>query len=477
MLIGTVGEPRTDPIDLHACGRYMPPSVFTVLRRYDDSCTLPSSMAEREIPEGYPQRDDIVAGGYKVEGLVGTGGMGIVIRAEQLSLHRKVAVKFIELNLHSDETVDRFMREARAAGQISDPNVVTVHDCGFVTEAVLVGSTRHWLRQSSGTPFLVLELLRGTDLGAWLEARAAQLPIGDSVRFIREACVGIAAVHNRGIVHRDLKPANLFLCTTDSGRSFVKVTDFGIAKTFTSIDGQSAERKITRTGALIGTPQYMAPEQFGDAPTDFRADIWALGVILFELLTGKTPFDGTSLISVMQKVVTEPPPSLSSLRPDVPVPLINVTTKCLQKDPDRRYGRAEELLAALDMAMPTQVPLPPSDAVGAPRAEIPGPSPGPAELQGLVLRFVLGKYQGDQHPVVVGKEIVVGRASDVDMVLVEETMSRRHARFAWQDGRLFVEDLGSINGVFVNGEKIRHQNLKVGDRILIGTSILKLAKA
>jgi serine/threonine protein kinase len=431
-----------------------------------------------QIPQGFPQRGDIIGDAYEVTEMLGAGAMGTVLKAFQPRLTRHVAIKVINIETRSDHFVRRFTLEAQALGQVSDPHVVTIHDYGFLGDLQIVGETRRWERGANGTPFLVLEYLLGTDLEEWLQARDTMVPVADAVQFITHACLGMAAAHKHGAVHRDLKPSNLFLCTTDSGRTIVKVTDFGLVKRVADI-GSAAARKLTKTGMLVGTPLYLAPEQFQDnGVLDQRVDVWALGVILFQLLTRKLPFDADSLWPLLAKIANSPTPDPRSIRPEIPAALVAIVRRCLEKDPANRYQDVREMLTDLQSVDLKDLstgkasvrPEPPENLVGQPAVRISAPE----RAARFVLRFVAGGFQGGEFPIFEGRAIVIGRSNACDINLIEEMVTHRHAQITTQGDKLWIEDLGSTNGTYVNGEKITRAPLRVGDRILIGTSIMKV---
>jgi serine/threonine protein kinase len=283
---------------------------------------------------------DVLAGKYRVERVLGSGGMGVVVAAHHIMLDEKVALKFLLPDaVVNPDSVARFVREARAATKIKNEHVARVTDVGIL---------------DGGSPYMVMEYLEGHDLAAWLEQRGA-LPVEQAVDFVLQACEAIAEAHTLGIVHRDLKPANLFSVKKPDGTLSVKVLDFGISKITTP--GASAHH-LTKTSTFLGSPSYMSPEQMKlSKNVDERSDIWSLGVILFELLTGRTPFDAEGVTELAIKVATEPCPSVSTLRADVPAGLADVITRCLEKAPAQRYQSIGELALALQ-------------AFGSPRARI-----------------------------------------------------------------------------------------------------------
>ncbi|MDP9001048.1 MAG: protein kinase [Myxococcota bacterium] len=278
------------------------------------------------------QEGDILVGKYRAERILGVGGMGVVVSARHLQLDERVAIKFLLPHLFADqEAVGRFLREARAAVKIKSEHVARVFDVGTLP---------------NGAPYIVMEFLDGSDLTAWLERRGA-MSVEQAVDFVLQACVALADAHRIGIVHRDLKPANLFCIRRSDGQLTIKVLDFGISKV-TDVTGSDPRLSVTKTSAAMGSPLYMSPEQMRSSrDVDLTTDIWALGIILFELLVGKTPFDGASLPEVAVKVATQPPPPIRSLRRDVPTGVEAVITRCLSKDARARYRTVGELAAAL----------------------------------------------------------------------------------------------------------------------------------
>ncbi len=274
---------------------------------------------------------EIVADKYRVEKVLGVGAMGVVVAAMHVDLEERRAIKFMRASMLGDaEGVERFLREARAAVRLKSQHVAKVQDVG---------------RLATGAPYIVMEYLDGSDLKSLLDARGA-LPVSEAVDYLLQAGEAIAEAHNFGIVHRDLKPANLFLTTGVNGTPVVKVLDFGIAKV---IGGAGPARQMTALDQLLGTPLYMSPEQFlpSTRKVDTRSDIWALGVILYQMLAGRTPFSGGSVTEICAAVMGDQPDSLATLRPDVPPPVEAAVMRCLEKSPARRFGTATELSAAL----------------------------------------------------------------------------------------------------------------------------------
>ncbi|HEX2874390.1 MAG TPA: serine/threonine-protein kinase [Polyangiaceae bacterium] len=272
---------------------------------------------------------DVIADKYEVVGLLGAGGMGYVISARHNELGEMVALKFLrpEALAHA-ELVERFSREARAAAKIRSEHVANVFDVGTLAD---------------GTPFIVMEYLAGKDLADYLHQEGA-LPISVAVEYVMQACEALAAAHAHGIVHRDIKPENLFLTQQAQGMHTIKVLDFGISK----IALPRGKRDLVRTQMALGSPVYMSPEQIRRSDqVDARSDIWAIGCVLFELLTGVTAFDEPSLLELSAAILEREPVPLQTLRPDATEELEQVVLRCLAKNPDERYQNVAELAAAL----------------------------------------------------------------------------------------------------------------------------------
>jgi len=264
---------------------------------------------------------------YEVVQIIGAGGMGIVYEARHARLGQRVAIKMLlpELAQKAD-AVTRFEREARAAAHLRSPHVAKVFDVDAL---------------SDGTPYIVMELLEGRDLAEELGARGS-FPIGEAVEYVLQACDAMAEAHRVGIVHRDLKPSNMFLAR-DGRRSIIKVLDFGISKV---LDDEVLGVTTTRSG--LGTANYMSPEQVRSAKhVDARGDVWSLGVVLYEMLTGSQPFPGDTATAVAAAIVADRPVPLRSLRTDVPAALERALMTALEKDRDRRFADAAALGAAL----------------------------------------------------------------------------------------------------------------------------------
>src|SRR5215472_1514522 len=264
---------------------------------------------------------------YRVDAVLGVGGMGVVVAATLLQLGHRVAIKLMLPEAMKDpSSAERFKREARAVRSLKGEHVARVFDVGEL---------------SNGTPYLVMELLDGTDLRPVVKA-GPSLPIGHIVGYVLQACEAVAEAHRLGIVHRDIKPHNLFMTRKSNGNACVKVLDFGISKTLDG--GVGNDSSLTRTTAVMGSPHYMAPEQMRSARSvDARADVWALGVCLYQFLTGHVPFEAETMLELGGKVLHEPPIPLSQYRVGVPPELEAIVLRCLNKDPAARYTNAGDL--------------------------------------------------------------------------------------------------------------------------------------
>jgi serine/threonine-protein kinase len=275
---------------------------------------------------------EVLAGRFRIERVLGEGGMGIVLLAHHLHLDQPVAIKLLSARMDwSEDTLTRFMREARAASKIKSEQVVRVFDVATLED---------------GSPYIVMEYLEGLDLQRELEARGA-MTIENAVDCILQACVALAEAHKLGIVHRDLKPGNLFLTHRADGSRLVKVLDFGISKV-TSRDEPQEESRITRYSSQLGSPMYMSPEQMRVArDASERTDVWALGIILYQLLTGGFPFPADTVAHICAKVLDEPPEPLVGKAPGLGPEIQAVVFRCLEKEPEKRFGSVGELAEAL----------------------------------------------------------------------------------------------------------------------------------
>ena len=273
---------------------------------------------------------DVLAGKYRVERVLGSGGMGYVVAARHLQLDQLVAMKFLRKGaVENGEASARFLREAKAAVKLRNEHVTKVFDVGTL---------------ESGEPYIVMEHLDGCDLSALAKQRGA-IPVSEACEYILQACEALAEAHSLGIVHRDIKLANLFVTRGPAGSPLVKVLDFGISKT--NPFGES-EHEMTRTSSMLGSPRFMSPEQMRDPrAVDARSDIWSLGVVLYRLVLGRPPFEADTLGRLLTMVMHEPFPMPSTLRGDLPPGFDMLIARCLEKDVSTRFANVAELAYAL----------------------------------------------------------------------------------------------------------------------------------
>ena len=278
----------------------------------------------------------ILAGKYRVERIIGQGGMGLVVEARHIALDERIALKFLLPEYaHHPEAAPRFMREARIAAKIKSEHVVRVSDVGAL---------------DNGSPYMMMEYLDGADLAKTLE-RLGVFPIDDAIDYILQGCEAIAEAHQHGIVHRDLKPANLFLSTRPDGTPIVKVLDFGISK----ISSGGGVDNLTKTTAAMGSALYMSPEQMQQTrAVDHRTDIYALGIALYELLAGKQPYYADTLPQLCAEILTGTPTPIRSIRPEITDDLAQVIEKAYARDKGQRHQSIADLVIALAPYAPTR---------------------------------------------------------------------------------------------------------------------------
>ncbi len=283
-------------------------------------------MAEINTPSLAARLADALKDEYTIEGEIGRGGMGVVYVARDLKLKRRVAIKVLPPDLaYRSEIRERFTREAQTSARLSHPHIVPIHAVG----------------EADGLVYFVMGFVDGEPLGARLKRRG-KLPIEEVRRIMKETADALGLAHTMGIIHRDIKPDNVLL---DGTRRRVMVTDFGIAKALSDGGGGT----LTGTGVAIGTPTYMSPEQAaGERAVDARSDLYALGVVGYEMLTGHVPFKAPTVPGILMKQITEPPPDILMGRPECPEELAATVMKCLEKDPDDRWATADALRRALE---------------------------------------------------------------------------------------------------------------------------------
>ena len=310
--------------------------------RYPPKAELSGRMQPRRNKEGNtmttptqsPLRPgDILDGKYRVDQVLGFGGMGVVAAATRLGegAPEQVAIKCMRSNhRHNGDLDARFRREGRVMFCLRNEHTVRTLDSGQL---------------DSGLLYIVMELLEGTDLRALVGERTS-ISAEEAATYVSQACEALTEAHELGIIHRDLKPANLYLTRRADGSALLKVFDFGIAKLMRP-SAEEDRTKLTVEGQLLGTPHYMAPEQFLNNAIDARTDLWSLGVILYYLVTGLTPFIGDDPIDLIFNICTNAPRPLRALRPDLPAGFESVVMRCLEKRPEDRFQSAAELASAL----------------------------------------------------------------------------------------------------------------------------------
>lgn len=318
------------------------------------SSTPPQPPNGPDTPPPQATRRRVIAKRYRIDELLGEGGMAVVYRGWHLPLDEPIAIKILKQEYaENEEAVTRFLQEARAGALLRGKSVAQVLDIG---------------RLESGPPFMVTELLSGRDLQELLEAQG-RFAVRTALQLMKEICSAVSEIHECGIVHRDLKPANIFLARDANGEPLIKLLDFGIAK---RLDGND----LNDTKNSLGSPHYMAPEQIMSAKeVDEQADIWSLGIVLFELLTGRVPFDADTIPAQCAQVLNAPCPSPAEFVPELSPELCAVVLRCLEKEPSARYATALELRQALEefetpevhdvpeseLAVPITVCLPPAE--------------------------------------------------------------------------------------------------------------------
>lgn len=275
---------------------------------------------------------------YKIEKLLGEGGMGFVYLARHKVIDKKVAVKVLRAEMAKDrEILERFLQEARAASSIGNPHIIDISDFGDLPD---------------GSTYFVMEFLDGQSLVQFNDKNNRQ-PFDIIAKISIQMANGLAAAHEAGIIHRDLKPENIFIVTRGLDKHFVKILDFGIAKVATS-----GENKLTRAGAVFGTPHYMSPEQAAGSPLDHRTDIYSLGVMMYEMVSGVLPFTADNFMGILSQHMYQAPPPLGKLNLDplCPAELEAIIFKCLSKVPDDRYPDMHALSADLQRFQDGQIP-------------------------------------------------------------------------------------------------------------------------
>lgn len=411
-------------------------------------------------------------GGYRPKALVGQGGMGIVYLAEEVGTGRKAALKLLTPNLARDDSFrQRFVRESRYANSIRHPNIIEFYGAG----------------EANGTLYMAMQYVEGTDLKALL-ARDGRLPADRAVHFLSQIAAALDAAHAGGLLHRDVKPGNIMIASGDgpepAGHCYL--ADFGLSK-----NPSSDSIALTAAGEFVGTVDYNAPEQILGQPPDHRVDVYALGCVLYEALTGTTPFQKARGVEVLYAHMQDPPPLVSDKRTELPPGIDAVIARAMAKAPEDRYESCSALMdAARSELAPVLQAAAADGSAGPATGEGAGGGGGAGAGSGetadletgaegeLVLEIAEGPAAG--RTIKLGDELVIGRqAGGAGRIADDLEISREHARIARDpDGRLVIEDLGSTNGTFLNGLRLGGpEPLKPGDTINVGESTLRVERA
>jgi serine/threonine protein kinase len=367
-----------------------------------------------------------VFGDFELVEQIGRGGMGVVYKAKQTSLDREVALKLLPADpTRSPAHLDRFLAEARAAASLSHPNIVTIYQLG----------------ECAAGHYFIMELIEGKTLEAILKERT--VPISWAVSLLIAVAEAVHYAHTKGIIHRDLKPANIMF---DSRRRPV-VMDFGIAKFL------HKSSSLTQEGVVVGTPAYMPPEQAGEDPSLVvgpHSDVYSLGAILYTLLAGRPPFcEATPLKTVLKVISDDPVPPVSNFRKDLPAKLEQICMTCLNKDPAGRYARVSLLTEELRRF----------------RATLAGKSLSSFSMGATLPAVVLTIPKTGKRIRLFRSTTVIGRAEDCDISVRSAEVSKHHCRILLKRDTVVVEDLGSVNGILVNGESVERLRLQDGDQL------------
>ncbi len=386
-----------------------------------------------------------VIGNCRIEALLGAGGMGQVFRARHVHLDRLQAVKIMHPHMASDPGFQaRFRREAQAIAVLEHPHIVRIFD----------------FDEQQGRYYIAMEYLPDGSLRTLLDRRAREgtkWPLVFGLDLIRQAAEALDFAHARGIVHRDIKPDNILIerHAGPGGRSLyvVKLTDFGLAR---MVEGGGG---ITASGMTVGTPAYMSPEQCQGLPVDGRSDIYSLGIVLYEVVTGYLPFTVSRISEAVEKHVYVQPPSPRTVAPDLPVAVEAIILRCLAKKPEERFATGAELAQALRQVM--QAPPPP-------------PPPAP---DGVFVRVLDAAGQTVQRVPLTGQGLTIGRRAGHQIVLDDPAVSRNHVNVEWSGRRVRVKDLGSRGGTLLNGAPLTpHEShtWEIGQRLTVGSFTLEL---
>jgi len=401
-------------------------------------------------------------GRYEIVREIGRGAMGVVYEGRDLSLMRPVALKTLLLEpVPADlrESVEqRFYQEARAAAGLQHPCIVVVYEIG--------------IDAAQDAFFIALEHLRGHTLEEVIGL--GPLPWPEALRITSRLADALSHAHEHGIVHRDIKPANVMILKRGDKRGEPKIMDFGVAKLDSS--------KLTSAGDVLGSPGYMAPEQAMEARADARSDLFSLGTVLYEALTGRRAFGAGSFSEIMMRLAYEHPAPPSSINGDIPPAVDAIVAHAMAKNPDQRYASADQLVEDIEDVLGTSprgvtatVPAAPGDPRGGPTGLPRGPLSLPAQAQ-VSLRFLSGPREGAEHvfrhaSLLIGRE---GGESGAAIELPEGQISRMHAMVEARGDRFVLRDLDSKNGTFMGEMRIKEVEIHHGSEFQIGSTRFKL---
>jgi hypothetical protein len=385
-----------------------------------------------------------VIGNCRIEALLGAGGMGQVFRARHVHLDRLQAIKIMHPHMASDPGFQaRFRQEAQAIAVLEHPHIVRIFN----------------FDEQQGQYYIAMEYMPDGSLRTLLDRRARERtkwPLNFGLDLIRQAAEALDFAHARGIVHRDIKPDNMLIerHAGPGGRSLyvVKLTDFGLAR---MVEGGGG---ITASGMTVGTPAYMSPEQCQGLPVDGRSDIYSLGIVLYEVVTGYLPFTVSRISEAVEKHVYAQPPSPRTVAPDLPVAVEAIILRCLAKKPEERFATSAELVQALRQVM--QAP--------------PAPPPAP---EGLIVRVLDAAGKAVHQAPLTEQGLTVGRRAGNQIVLDDPAVSRNHLHIEWSGRRVRVKDLGSRGGTLLNGSPMTPHEAhtwEIGQRLQVGPFILEL---
>jgi serine/threonine-protein kinase len=385
-------------------------------------------------------------GCYKIKAELGRGGMATVYQAYDSRFEREVAIKILSLEMvHDPQFRVRFEREAKTIAMLENPAIVPVYDFG----------------EKDGQPYFVMRYMSGGSLSDRI--KKGPIPILEVARIIGHIAPALDEAHAKGIIHRDLKPGNILFDRT--GESYV--SDFGIAK--------FPDKQSNVTGsAIIGTPSYMSPEQALGEGVDGRSDIYAIGIILFEMLTGHQPYKGDTPMSVVVKHITEPVPHILDIYPNLPSTIESVIEKAMAKDKNERFATVQELAEVLSAV--ARGASPDIKIVPAPTRVV-SPSEHMPQTSSYILRYRLNTGPWQEHPLSEGNTIL-GRQKGCTIVLQHSKVSRLHTRLTYTGDKLGIADLGSTNGTFLEGKRLPTSEfvpLEPGQIVEIGPYTLVVA--